>query len=376
MLSRRALLSAPLAAIAPIAFTACAKKPGTGFPGYAFVANSGGRAVAAVDLNAFAVAKHVRLDASPSQIVAPRGRAAIYVLTPETGTVHEIRTDTLAVARRVSAGPRADAMQLTFDEGSLWVLLAGAKKLVRVGLDSFKVDAQIALPATPTSFHAAANGLSAAVSFGEEGFALVDLAQRRAGETIRGNGKIGQVRFQFNSRAVVAANLGRRLISLYEAPSGRLIVHLPLAVRPDRLCFKPDGGQLFVTGEGSDAVAVVYPYRTEVAGTILAGHAPGEMAVTSTPSYLFVASPKSGDVSVLNIDTQRLVAAISVGTEPCYIAITPGDELALVLNKASGDMAVLRVGALSAKRAKNTPPPLFTMIPVGSEPTCAVVRAV
>jgi len=280
------------------------------------------------------------------------------------------------VTRKVTVGAQSDGFQLAFDEGSLWVLSAGAKKLVRVNLDSLKVEAQIPLPTTPVGFHAAANGMSAAVSFGDEGFALVDLVQRRCGEVISGKGKIGQVRFQLGSRAVIAANLDRRLISLYEAPSGRLIVHLPLTVRPDRLCFNADGGQLFVTGEGSDAVVVVYPFQTEVAGTLLVGRAPGEMTATSTPPYLFVASPKSGDVSVLNIDTQRLVAAISVGTEPCYIATTPGEELALVLNKTSGDMAVLRIGAIAAKRGKKTPPPLFTMIPVGSAPTCAVIRAI
>jgi len=375
MWSRSAFLSASAMGV-PFAFSGCAKKPGTGFPGYAFVANSGGRAVAAVDLNAFAVKKHVGLDASPSQIAAPVRKSVVYALTPETGSVHEIRTDTLAVSRKVTVGAQADAMQLAFDEGSLWVLSAAAKKLVRVNLDSFKVDSLIALPATPTGFHAAANGMSAAVSFGDDGFALADLVERRCGQMINGGGKIGQVRFRLGSKAVIAANLDRRLISLYEAPSGRLIVHLPLTVRPDRFCFNADGGQLFVTGEGSDAVVVVYPFQTEVAGTLLVGRAPGEMAATSTPAYLFVASPKSGDVSVLNIDTQRLVAAVSVGTEPCYIAITPGDELALVLNKASGDMAVLRVGAIAAKRGKSTPPPLFTMIPVGSAPTCAVIRAV
>ncbi len=375
MWTRRAFLGTPLA-VAPIVFSGCTRTPGTGFPGYAFVANSQGRAVAAVDLNAFAVKTRVTLDANPTQIEAPKGRAAIYVLTPETGAIHEITTDTLKAARRVAVAPRADAMQLTFDESALWVLVAGAKKLVRVSLDSLKADAQIALPAVANGFHVAANGLSAAVSFGEAGLALVDLGQRRCGEIIRPGGRIGQVRFQFNSRALIATNLDQRLISLYEVPSGRLIVHLPVAVRPDRLCFKADGGQMFVTGEGSDAVVVVYPYQTEVAGTILAGRAPGEMAATTTPSYLFVASPKSGEISVLNIDTQRLVAVVSVGTEPAYIVITPGDELALVLNKTSGDMAVLRVGALGAKRGRSTPPPLFTMIPVGSGPSCAVVRAV
>ncbi|MEO8026844.1 MAG: hypothetical protein ABI823_10230, partial [Bryobacteraceae bacterium] len=358
----------------PIAITSCARKPGTGFPGYAFVANRTGHAVAVVDLNAFAVARHVRLDAAPTQVAAPLRRAAVYALTPETGMVHEIRTDTLAVARTARPAGRASGMQLSPDESALWVLAPESKKLVRLGLANLDVQAQILLPATPTTFHVAANGKTAAVGFGAAGLALIDLEQRRCGDVMSSGGAIGQVRFQFNSRTLIAANLDQRLLSLYDAPSGQLIVHLPLAVRPDRLCFNSDGGQLFITGEGSDGVVVVYPYRAEVSGTVLAGRAPGEMAASGDPQYLFVASPKSGDVSILNIDTLRVIAAVSVGTEPCYITITPDDQFALVLNKTSGDMAVLRVGAITAKRNKSAP--LFTMIPVGSEPVSAVVRAV
>jgi len=112
MLSRRAFLGAPLLGVAPVAFTSCAHKPGTGFPGYAFVANSGGRAVAAVDLNAFAVKKHIALDGSPTQIVSPAQRPVIFVLTPDTGTVHEISTANLTVTRKVTVGAQSDGFQL------------------------------------------------------------------------------------------------------------------------------------------------------------------------------------------------------------------------------------------------------------------------
>jgi hypothetical protein len=37
-------------------------------------------------------------------------------------------------------------------------------------------------------------------------------------------------------------------------------------------------------------------------------------------------------------------------------------------------MAVIRIAAIAAKRTKSAP--LFTMIPVGSKPVCAVVRGV
>ena len=53
------------------------------------------------------------------------------------------------------------------------------------------------------------------------------------------------------------------------------VVRLPLAVRPDNMCLGGGGGQLFITGEGMDAVVAVYPYQTQVAATLLAGHAPG-----------------------------------------------------------------------------------------------------
>jgi YVTN family beta-propeller protein len=155
--------------------------------------------------------------------------------------------------------------------------------------------------------------------------------------------------------------------------SAGLITHLPIAVRPENLAFTHDGGQLFVTGEGMDAVVVVYPYYTpRVAETVLAGHAPGVMGVSD--SLLFVASPESGDVSILNIPTRKVIAVTQVGSDPGFITVTPDDEYALVLNRKSGDVAVLRVPSIQPNRNKAAS--LLTVIPVGSKPVSAALRAV
>jgi YVTN family beta-propeller protein len=144
-------------------------------------------------------------------------------------------------------------------------------------------------------------------------------------------------------------------------------------VRPENLCFNDDGGQLFVTGDGMDAVVIVYPYHMpEVAETVLAGRAPGAMAASK--AFLFIASPQSGGVSIMEIATRRVIAVVSVGSDPGFVAITPDDQYALVLNRKSGDVAVLRIGTITKNR--NRFAALLTVIPVGSRPVSAAVRGV
>ena len=67
VISRRSFLAVPVPMFLSIA---CGSRSTTGYRGYAFVANEDGQAVAAVDLKVLAVARHIALDASPSQVVA------------------------------------------------------------------------------------------------------------------------------------------------------------------------------------------------------------------------------------------------------------------------------------------------------------------
>jgi DNA-binding beta-propeller fold protein YncE len=180
------------------------------------------------------------------------------------------------------------------------------------------------------------------------------------------------IRFRWDGRIAMAALRSQSLLTVLDAASRRIMTELPLALRPDHFCFSSDGGQLFITGEGRDAVVIVYPYQTEIAQTSLSGRKPGQMACSSAPAYLFVSNPAAGSVSVFDIDTQRIVAVTGVGVQPGPVVVTPDQQYALVLNQGSGDIGVIRIASIKQGHAK--PAPLFTMIPVGGTPMAALVR--
>lgn len=369
MIHRRAFLLAPALALAH-----CRRRKSAGFFGYAFVANEDGQAIAAVDLTTFTVARHIRLDGNPTAVLAHP--SAVYALTPNTGTVHQIGVTDLSFHRKIQVARTAVSMRLAPDAAAIWVLCREPRRLVRLALDTFRSDAHLNLPLEPVDFDLAPLSQWAAISFGPVGaVAFADLSARRSERPIALGKSLSTLRFRSDGKQLLVANTAERMLSILEAPTGRLIVHLPLAVRPENFCFKSDGGQLFVTGEGMDAVVVVYPYSTEIAETFLAGKAPAAMATSQ--AYLFVANPPSGDVTIVDIETRRAIAVVAVGGGPGFITVTPDDQYALALNPQSGNMAVIRIETIKAARTgRDKSASLFTMIPVGSKPVSAVVRRV
>lgn len=361
-----------------------------GFSGYAFIANEEGRAIAVVDLEVFAVARHIRVDGSPTAVLSDPRTGGVYALTPENGCVHEIRADNLTFSRKLRVAETALEMRLSPSGGTLYVLCQRPKQVVRLALNPIQVAWTLPLADDPADFDISPDGNTIAVSSASGSVTFIDLPNRFVFTPLRTTGEIGLVRFQpshgdtararSDSKQLIAANVSQRMLSIYDVPRRRLMVNLPLSVRPDNLCFKSDGGQLFVTGEGMDAVVVVYPYYTpQIGETVLAGHNPGAMAASAASGYLFVANPKSADVSILDIESSKVLMVTPVGAEPSCIAITPDDKYALVLNRASGDMAVIRIpnvtrAATEQRRWKKGP--LFMLIPVGSKPVSAAIVAI
>ena len=366
MISRRTLLALP--------FAAACTRPQDGFRGYAFIANQEGEAVAAVDLGVLAVARHIPLQGAPSHVIAAAQRSLVYVLTPETGSVHEIQIDNLRLSRKLTVASQAITMELSTDEKSLYVLAREPRALISVALDTFKIDWKLQLPDEPVGMAVSPERNTAAVT-SARAVHLVDLTAHRLSPPL-GQGDYGPIQFLKDGKTLVAANRGERLLSVYSVAAQRLISHLPVSVRPDQFCFSRDGGQLFVTGEGMDAVVVAWGLFStpEVGDTVLAGHAPGAMDVSK--DLLFVASPQSGDVSILSIASRKVIAIVPVGSDPGFIRVTPDDQYALILNRKSGDVAILSVPAITKKKNRYKTAALLTVIPVGSRPVSAAVRAV
>jgi YVTN family beta-propeller protein len=191
------------------------------------------------------------------------------------------------------------------------------------------------------------------------------------------------IHFQLDGAQIIAGSHPDRAVTIFNTASGKTVVRLALAIAPRHFCQDVTGGQLYVTGDGMDAVAIIYPYETEIGQTILAGHAPGAMAVTQGASpLLLVANTDSDRITALDVNTMGFVTAVvNVGQEPCGIVTTPGgqpdSQYALVLNRKSGDVAVIRSYSLNRggpfKEPLKKPTPVFTMIPVGEKPVAAAI---
>lgn len=369
MISRRTLLAAPL-------LVSCGT-PGSGYRGFAWVATRGSKSVAAVDLLAFAVRHRIALESGPSKLV--RSGEALYALLPDSSAIVEIDTKNRGVKRTVRLPGPPLAARIQPDGKRLWALVATpSPALIPVDAQSGKPEKPVTLADVPIAMAASPQQLQAVVTLASGAVQFVDLERRRAFAPVQlldahsatsaatGGPPLGEVRYRTDGKVVIVAERARHLLSVVDAASRQIVTQLPLALSPDHMAMNSDGGQLFITGAGRDAVAIMYTYRTEIAQTSLSGRQPGSMAACADPPYLFVSNPMADSITVFDITTQKVVAVTSVGITPGTIAVTPDQQLALVLNETSGDMAVIRVAAISPGRTKRAP--LFTMVPVGERP--------
>jgi len=366
-------------ASAALAFTAsCHPKRGTGYRGYALIATAGDDSLAVVDLNRFRLGDPIPIGARPAAVVPGGPARTTYVLAPESGTVYTLdRNLHVALARKLA--DELSEIRVSPDAKRLFAISSSAHQLIEADAASLKVVRRHKLSGEPVSLDVSL-GAFCAVSTGDAG--LVELFDSRTGRQYKAqiSQRLGAVRFRGDGERLLAANLQSRALTVLAVPSLGVIADLPLAMEPRNLCFSADAGQLFISGEGMDAVAIVFPYSPLVIvdQTVLAGRDPGVMACCPNPPLLFVGSQSGSDVCVVNIDPRKVVGLVDVGQRPTYITITPDGQYALVLDKTAGTMALIRIPAISidpsiVRRVERPPAALFTVLPVGTNPVHAAV---
>jgi DNA-binding beta-propeller fold protein YncE len=376
-LSRRSLLLAAATA-------ACGPPKAQGYRGYCFVVNLQSCSVAAIDLSRFRLRKQIPVDAAPAAILAHPSQPKAYVLAPDAGTVYEIDSVKLAISRQARAGDRAISMAIAPNNDALWILYAGPAELVELPFDSLRPRRRIRLTSQPAGFDLSSTNYAAIASCQDRTITVASLERGAIDRVIAARDEPSLLHFRTDGEQIVAGSYPDRALTIFHTMSGKTVVRLPLAIAPRHFCPDGTGGQLYVTGDGMDALVIVYPYETEIGQTILAGHAPGAMAVTQGASpLLLVANPDTDRVTALDVNTmgKSLIAVVDVGQEPCSIVTTPGsqpdNQYALVLNRKSGDVAVIRSYSLNQagpfKEPLRKPTPVFTMIPVGDRPVAAAV---
>src|SRR5262249_31009284 len=151
-----------------------------------------------------------------------------------------------------AVGAAALAMAMSPDEQSMYVLLREPKALAAVDLDSLKVTWRVLLPEAPAALAVSPDGKNIALS-STASVRMIDVNNRQPSAPMS-EGDFGAVQFVAEGKNLAAANLGDRRLSIYDTASQKLLTHLPVVLRPDRFCLSRDNGQLFITGDGLDAV--------------------------------------------------------------------------------------------------------------------------
>ena len=370
-------MTRPIVALAVLimAGPGCRRSRGTAVEGYAFVAAAGGSSLAVVDLASFSAVRQIPLGSRPVQIISDAPRRTLYVMG-EGGAAGLSVVDAakLEVKRSLWLAEKPERIRLAPNRERLYVLDGRAQVFKSLDVEKMNHGRQIRLPAPPVDFEVSPDGRWACVSLASGEVAVLDLARWKLTATVPLGGEPAMVAVRHDSRQAFVANRSERTVSVIDLAAGRLVTHLPLNTRPEALRFKPDGGELFVSGGDSSAVVILSAYRDEIDQPMLAGAEPRDVAITKDNSLLFVANSAANTVSVINIDERRLLASVPVGEGPHRVALTPDDQYALVLNRKSGDMAVIRAAAVT-RGGRDRIQPLFTLIPVGSQPVDLAVQA-
>jgi hypothetical protein len=386
-LTRRRVLGCSLGSLGLLA-AACEGKKGTGYPGYMLVAAAGDNAINAVDLKVFRVTRRVALNAPPSG-VHTSGKAPGLALaeTATNGTLHLIDTATLSKTASLRVADNVAGARLLADGQHSAVISPSGKELIIVDLVARKVSSRFRLNAVPQELEATgadSKDTLVAVSFGDKGWVEQFNLSSGARHRQQVSASVGPIRYRKDGQFLFVGNEAGRSITVLDADLLQVVADLPVAMKPETLCFSADRGQLFVGGTGMDAVAIVFTYQPLIVEqTVLAGRAPGAMASSLTPAYLFVASRAGSEITILSVPTRKVIAVVQAGQGTRRILITPDDQYALVLNEYSGDLAVIRIPTIEANRLRSgvinrtkSGASLLTMFPVGDRPVGAAITTV
>jgi len=369
--SRRTFLAATAALGA-----ACARKRGSRYQGWLFVASGAEKEIAVADLASFRRVSSIPLPCAADQLLRTGNR--VFAVCRDGQALLEVDVARFAVTGRIPLAGKPGGVRLLPDGGTAIVPVDGPAALLSVDLKSRRVIGKLPLPAAVADLDVRSensdNGLVLTIP-GRHTVMRVSLARLQSAGSTDVGVPCTAVRFRRDGKTILAGSEAAKEIVAIDAVSGALLSRLPLPLAPSRFCFNFDGGQMFVTGRGQTSIVIVSPFQNEVAETILAGSSPYAMAVAEKRNMLFVTNPATGDLTMLDIESRSVFASVHVGENPGEILLTPDGEYALVMDQRSGNVSVVRIKTVLDKKAKTNspPPPLFTVFPTAADARSAII---
>lgn len=131
-------------------------------------------------------------------------------------------------------------------------------------------------------------------------------------------------------------------VSVIDTGAGTVIATVPVAKGPHGMSVTPDGGWVYVSGEGSSSVSAIQTSTDRVAQTIEVGSTPHGLAMMPDGKILLVCVYGTDQIAFVDTATQKVVASVPVA-KPHTIAIRPDGKVAYVASQQPGKFALVKL---------------------------------
>jgi len=283
----------------------------------AYVGNFKDATVSVIDTGSAKVVATLPVAAGPHGMTQSPDGKTVYVSGEASSEVSVIDTATNRVVRSIEVGKMPHGLAMTPDGRTLLAGVYGEDRVVFVDTGSNTIVGSVGV-AKPHTIAVRPDGKVAYVASQEPGkFALVvvDLA----------------------SRSVL------RSIAFDKPPRD-----------PE---FSADGGALYVTLAGTNAIQVIDPTSDKIVAQIPTGASPHIAAHFQNVERGSVVVQGPGELLLFDASTNAPLRAIAVGKQPHWMASSPDGKTMYVTNEGSNDVTVvdLSTGATSTIAVGNAP---------------------
>jgi YVTN family beta-propeller protein len=387
------LHAAPLLALGLLASCRHSDFPdyAAGYREFAYVTNSAANTVSVLDLVNLRPDRTLQVGDTPGAMAANPKRDEVYVVNSQpgqsAGSVSVIDTTKNTVVATIPVKRMPSYISVDQTGHLAYVADTGSNAVSVVDLDARRVITTVRATDKPAEAVISADGRALVVTSRTNGttsiYAADPLGTLNLRATFKGcAGATGAVILPDSSKTYVACSGGHQLMVIalaaeagsFAARQGQstsadeVVALLDVGKNPASLTLKPDGGEVFVSNEGSNSVSEVSTQTNEVGSTYPIGNKPAHGVVNADNSELWISNSGADSISLYSILDGRLVSSLHTDDGPDALAFSEDQHLLLAADSRAGNVALVRT-------ASRLGPALFTMLPVGNGPSAIVVKA-
>jgi len=159
--------------------------------------------------------------------------------------------------------------------------------------------------------------------------------------------------FSPNNKFLVVNGLARNQVDVYDATRMQLLKRFPLKSMPSHLAYTPDSKRVFITLQGTDALAAIDLEKLELLWTKPVGKAPA--GVLWNKGKLLVTNMGGDDMAVVNPADGRVEKRLKIGRGTHQVFAAPDGKVLYVNSRLDGSVTALNPDTLAVIRTYKVP---------------------